>query len=51
MKLLNNNNKKFDNNLNNLLELRRKKIKNKSVSVTNIITDIKYTNKFFDRDL
>ena len=41
MKLLNDNNKKFDNNLNNLLELRRKKIKNNSVSVINIINDVK----------
>ncbi len=41
MKFLNDNKNKFDNDLNNLLELRRKKIKNKSVSVINIIKDIK----------
>ena len=41
MKLLNSNKKKFDNDLNDLLELRRKKIRKKSVSVSNIVKDVK----------
>ena len=41
MKFLNDKKIKFDNDLNNLLELRRKKIRNKSVSVINIIKDVK----------
>ncbi len=45
MKILSSNKKKFETELNNLLELRKKKIKNSSSSVINIIKDI--FNDFF----
>ena len=40
MKVLSSNKKKFETELNNLLELRKRKIKNSSTSVTNIIKDV-----------
>ena len=40
MKILSSNKKKFETELNNLLELRKRKIKNSSTSVTNIIKDV-----------
>ena len=40
MKILSINDKKFETELNNLLELRKKKIKNSSTSVVNIIKDV-----------
>ena len=41
MKTLNTSSKNFDQNLNTLLKYRREKVKSNSVSVTNIIRDIK----------
>ena len=41
MKILSSNKKKFETELNNLLELRKRKIKNSSTSVINIIKDVK----------
>jgi histidinol dehydrogenase len=41
MKILNNNNKNFDKNLDSLLLQRKKKIQSNSVSVSNIIKDVK----------
>lgn len=41
MKVLSSNKKKFETELNNLLELRKRKIKNSSISVINIIKDIR----------
>ena len=40
MKILSSNKKKFETELNNLLELRKRKIRNNSTSVTNIIKDV-----------
>ena len=40
MKILSSNKKKFETELNNLLELRKRKIKNSSTSVINIIKDV-----------
>ena len=40
MKILSSNKKKFETELNNLLELRKRKIRNSSTSVTNIIKDV-----------
>ena len=41
MKILNSNNKRFDRQLDQLLSIRKNKIKSSSVSVNNIINDIK----------
>ena len=41
MKVLNSNSKSFDKNLNSLLIQRKKKLQSNSVSVTNIIKDVK----------
>ena len=41
MKILNSNTKKFDKILDNILQVRKKKIQNSSVSVKNIIKDVK----------
>ena len=41
MKILNSNSKNFDKNLDNLLLLRKKKVQSNSVSVSNIIKDVK----------
>ena len=41
MKVLNSNSKSFDKNLNSLLIQRKKKFQSNSVSVTNIIKDVK----------
>ena len=41
MKILDSNNKNFDNSLNKLLLLRKKKIQSSSISVTSIVKDVK----------
>ncbi len=41
MKILNSTNKKFNNSLNKLLLLRKKKVQSSSISVTSIVRDVK----------